>query len=341
MSGSKSLRLPCLLLVILAGMTCGKHSTDPDSVRRILFDSGNYYKSEIYTVCEDGTSLIQLTHTGDYVRNFDATWAPDGSRMIFCRAYWTESDPGWEVMYIMDADGSNERKLRDFGGYPLFSPDGRELAFWVEQELYTMNPHGSEEHFLIRDEGAEPVRGYSWSPDGSQIVYCTDEGDHKIYRVNSDGTGRQELATGIEPRWSPDGSLIAYTSDPWSDPWLVNIFVMRADGSDKCQLTDFATTVQRASWPVWSPDGSQILFGLYSTEEMISRICIMNSNGSDQKVLTDNNDRYPEWSPDGSRIAYMCDQRLTDEWQIWVMNVDGSDQAKLTTSGGYHPTWEP
>ena len=255
-----------LFAVIIGVISCGKKSTNPgnDSVRRILFDSGNYYHTEIYTINPDGTNLKQLTHTDDDVRNFDATWSPDGSKIVFHRNYWSDSDTMYaNDIYIMDADGGNQLKLPgdSKSGYPLFSPDGSRISFWSRREgllnLFVMNSDGTDQRKLSDDEG-EPMRGYSWSPDGSQIVYNTV--DRKIITVHSDGTGRQELAEGIEPRWSLDGSLIAFTT-PWGSNEIV---VMTPDGSDQRQLTDFG--IETASWPVWSPDGSMILFLVYDKE---------------------------------------------------------------------------
>lgn len=92
------------------------------------------------------------------------------------------------------------------------------------------------------------------SPDGDTIVFDL-LGD--IYRLPIDGGMAEPIDSGLswsmQPRFSPDGSSIAYTSDAGGGD---NIWIMRADGSDKRQLTD--EDFRLLNNPTWSPDGNYI-----------------------------------------------------------------------------------
>ena len=59
------------------------------------------------------------------------------------------------------------------------------------------------------------------------------------------------------PAWSPDGASIAFATDRDGD---LEVYVMRADGSDQRNLTRSAGI--RDGWfgPSWSPDGRTILY---------------------------------------------------------------------------------
>ncbi len=74
-----------------------------------------------------------------------------------------------------------------------------------------------------------------------------------------------------------------------------------------------------------------------------SEIYVMNTNGSDQRRLTNHaaTDNFPSWSPDGSKIAFVSDRDGDDE--IYVMNTDGSNLTKLTDNSDSHnpPSWSP
>ncbi|MBA2466894.1 MAG: PD40 domain-containing protein [Sphingomonas sp.] len=93
------------------------------------------------------------------------------------------------------------------------------------------------------------------SPDGSRVAFDL-LGD--IYVMPIAGGTATRIAEGLsyeqQPRWSPDGSRIAFVSDRAGGD---NIWTMRADGSDRKQLTkeDFRLLNQ----PSWSPDGRYIV----------------------------------------------------------------------------------
>ncbi|MGN3975012.1 amidohydrolase family protein [Tsuneonella sp. SYSU-LHT278] len=93
------------------------------------------------------------------------------------------------------------------------------------------------------------------SPDGARIAFDM-LGD--IYVMPIAGGTPTRIAEGLsydqQPRWSPDGTRIAFVSDRGGGD---NIWLMRADGSDKKPLTkeDFRLLNQ----PSWSPDGRYIV----------------------------------------------------------------------------------
>jgi dipeptidyl aminopeptidase/acylaminoacyl peptidase len=106
---------------------------------------------------------------------------------------------------------------------PRFSPDGRRIAF-VVQEHDLAGGTTNAEIYVMRADGGD-VRRMTNNP-----------------------------ATDTHPRWSPDGGSILFlsTRNKNAQAWLLPV-----DGGEPKQLTDFSTGV---SDPTWSPDGTTIAF---------------------------------------------------------------------------------
>jgi Tol biopolymer transport system component len=118
--------------------------------------------------------------------------------------------------------------------------------------------------------------------------------------MHTDGTDQQnltqDLARDWDPVWSPDGTHILFVSGRDSTstgtpeaapavgagPGRVGLYLMGADGSSQTGLTNMANDVP----PVWSPDGTQILFT--SDRDGNFEIYVMQMDGSGQTNLTNN-----------------------------------------------------
>jgi len=174
----------------------------------------------------------------------------------------------------------------------------------------------------------------SWSPDGSQIVYQTNEGGDPELAIIDIATKNIRKITSNTcndwgPSWSPDGDWIAFYSDCDGER---NIYKIRTDGDGRQQLTYSSGSY---SWfPSWSPDGKRITFS--SNRSGKYNIYVMNADGSDLNQLAQGCVSY--FSPDGSQIVYGV--YCTDTDDLWLMNSDGSDQHQI--SDGYeckNATW--
>jgi len=82
---------------------------------RVAFWSGieNQY-GQIWTINSDGTGSTQLTEDPTHRNNDDPSWSPDGKKVLF-----STGRSGRAELWMMDADGSNERKLSDIDPFPF------------------------------------------------------------------------------------------------------------------------------------------------------------------------------------------------------------------------------
>ncbi|UCG88735.1 MAG: PD40 domain-containing protein, partial [Gemmatimonadota bacterium] len=325
---------------------------------QILFasDSGGGLSVGIYTTDGTGpnaTRVIGLTDLG-YERQFPR-WSPDRKRI----AYSSGSFGSPNALFVMTASGdTNTVVVNDTSTfYPRWSPDGRHLGFLCGDGFSQIDvcvigdvtgPIGSiplNNYVVVSDyvptawlDG--PVAA-AWDPlDLDRAVFARDSSDgvnpptSRFFTGSYTGTDVQPLHTSIldvgngplqvrgTMDWSADGSMLAFAArDPLGTE---KIYVMNADGTGLRQLT-FLSGLDDG--PLFSPDGSEILFG---RDESCSYngwiVDINNTDGSLERQITDDNicdfdlDLLAgDWSPDGSEIVLTGFDPTTGWTQIYVV----------------------
>lgn len=138
------------------------------------------------------------------------------------------------------------------------------------------------------------------SPKEEKIAFTTVSGEDKpaaIALMNPDGSKRTTLIKGeaneIEPALSADGKQIVYVTIRLNPQLTGDVWVMKADGSDRKRLTNNAAGTLPFA-PSWSPNGKKIAFAdasVGSGQQMIdSDVKVMDADGKNVRTIGEGDD---------------------------------------------------
>jgi Tol biopolymer transport system component len=165
-------------------------------------------KTALYVLHADGSAPRLVAPFGyrDDVRN--ATWAPDGSRIVFdvIRNDSTGNANG-AALYSVAPDGSALRRLTPWDtthtfANATFSPDGRRLIYKLTPagqdfggNFYIAGADASSPRQLTHFSSGSTAGSASWSPDGRSLVYATTGKGlaDDVFVMRSDGSGSRPV----------------------------------------------------------------------------------------------------------------------------------------------------
>lgn len=175
--------------------------------------------------------------------------SPDGDRTVYVLSGTDrEHDRSTSALWITDDDGSRRLTRGESDSSPVFSPDGRSIAFLREGQIWTMPAGGGEsQQRTTLDLGAgAPV----WSPDGTRLAFTAPVAAPVARGVDAEKSREQApiVTEGID--YLVDGAWFTRgTRD--------QLHVLDLESGDVARLTDGLAGVGS---PAWSPDGRALAF---------------------------------------------------------------------------------
>lgn len=147
---------------------------------RICFGIPAATGQEIASVGCDGKDRKTLTTGG--INNWPA-YSPDGKRIAFC-----SSRDGTFALFVMNADGSDAKRVGKLGGMqlrPSWSPDGTRLAFTWNRDGYSIYTIKIDGTGLTRlTDSTERSDFSTWTPDGNGVVFVGErKGKFDLFRL--------------------------------------------------------------------------------------------------------------------------------------------------------------
>jgi Tol biopolymer transport system component len=188
-----------------------------------------------------------------------------GTTLLFDQPSWARSIPiswSYDYKYLAYSDGNDiyvydvekERainitsdKTTSFEYYVEWSPVEHLLAFVSEDALSrdqrNLYVYTLDENLQREIVSHISVGGFSWSPDGSQILFSrafNDTVSANLYTVETNGIGLKRLTQSdfddFDPKWSADGKHILFLRAYPSDLSGVTVFMMDSDGNNRTTL---------------------------------------------------------------------------------------------------------
>jgi eukaryotic-like serine/threonine-protein kinase len=208
----------------------------------------------------------------------------------------------------------------------VFSPAGRSLVYitFPEGVLWRANRDGSNP-IQLTEPPLYPINP-TWSPDGSQILFCGPDlkGHMRAYTVSAQGGVPrlilpQDKEDEWNPSWSPDGRSILFENTALQILDLDSNEITQVPGSENMHA------------PRWSPDGRYIAaaFGLYFD------LKVFDFQTGRWSVLQKGN-AFPMWSRD-SRFLYFP-RPDGDDAGVYRISVSGGKAERVVDLRGFRST---
>jgi Tol biopolymer transport system component len=259
------------------------------------------------------------------------------------------------ALAVAALDGSTTETILDIPpGFlcdrPRWSPDDHLIAFRRAGEFFDSRIE------VVAVAGGRPVtaaragwmRGHSWLPDGSGLVYSSSLGStltypptHNLRVVRQDGSADRQLTFGDVSYYEPDvhssGRLLASRVRSRSEVWR---FPVEGEPADNVRnATRITHQTGQIQVPSVSPDGREMVY--VSDSGGHSNLWLAAADGTSVRQLTFEDDpsvmvAVPMWAPAGDRILFV----RTHGARIDVCLI-GSDGTGLTTPviGAFAPCW--
>lgn len=283
----------CACVALLVSACGGSGDPNPDLVLVSTRD-GDY---AIYAMNADGSRQKRLTKAENdpstpagLFFQIDPAWSPDAASIAFA-----SKREGTFDIDVMHADGSGTHALtstRADDTHPRWSPDGKQIAFKRDEDIYVMQADGTAAHSISGSQASDGDP--AWSPDGKWIAFARRQPGtpvREIWVMRPDGSESRPVTslhgTSINPAWSPDGSQIVFASNIIGG--LYDLYIIRVGGKNVRRLTRSGPDTFE---PAWSPDGSTIAFsqdGSIWTVDLKGETAELTDSG--------NNDSSPAWNP--------------------------------------------
>ncbi|MHA4810518.1 S9 family peptidase [Flavitalea flava] len=273
----------------------------------------------------------------------DAQVSPDGKWVAYTiSTVDTTRDRRNSDIWMISWDGSQNLQITNSPegeSKPRWSPDGKYLSFLSSRQateptatikgnqVWLMDRRGGEGKRLTEIKGG--VSDYAWSPDGKKLLLTLSDQEPE------DTSKAKTTKPFVIDRYQYKEDIEGYRYKKlYTHLYLFDAVSKKTDTLTRGNYNE--------AGPVWSPDGSRIVFVSNRTEdpdknENTDLYVIEAKPGSALRQLTTwkGTDNSPRWSPDGKWIAYTrstseADYLMYDQPVLCIVPSGGGETKPLS-----------
>ncbi len=273
----------------------------------------------------------RLTFEG--VRAGEGYFSPDGSKMVF-QSEREEGNPFYQI-YLLDMQTGDSHLVSPGMGKTtcaFIRPGTGEIEF-ASTHHDPMTQTYADDEIAFRESGE--TRRYAWDYDPSMEIYVANEDGSNLRRLT------HAQGYDAEGSYSPDGEWIVFSSNrnaysrelseeeqrllEVDQSYFIDLWIMRADGSEQRQLTDVPGY---DGGPFFFPDGSRIIWRRFDESGLIADVWSMKPDGTDERQLTDFGAMSwaPYVHPSGEYILFASNKRGFENFEIFMVDVEGTKE---------------
>ena len=287
------------------------------------------------------SGIRQLTFEGR--RSGEGYFSADGSKLIF-QSERHEGNPFYQI-YLMDLETGDTDRISPGQGRTTCAwihPSTKKVLFASTHEDPAALQKQKDEY---KERESSTKRRYAWNYDETYDIYEKDLATGKLRNLTS------TQGYDAEGAYSPDGQWIVFASNrqayegklsedqqkqfEHSKAYFMDLYIMKADGSDLRRLTD---APGYDGGPFFSADGKRICWRRFSKDHATAEIYTMNVDGTGEKKLTQMKKLSwaPYFHPSGEYLIYATNEHGFANFELYLVRADGKGKpARVTHAEGF------
>jgi eukaryotic-like serine/threonine-protein kinase len=306
----------------------------------ILFTPSGTLGVGLYRISASGGTPTQVTVPDKALSEDSNRWPvflPDGIHYLYSAINLSGRRDLYSI-FLGSLNSNEKRLIVRAKGNAVYAAPGY-LLFYRDQTLFAQ--HFDSKKLDLTGEAVPLLTDVQFFPRISEAVFATSNASLLVAQRNADSGSSQvlwfdrkgqQIGFALNPgiygniMLSQDGKTVASdTTDPASQN--TDIWTYDLDSHSAKRLT-FDPALD--SLPIWSPDGSRIIFA--SNRELKFDLYLKDANGGqEEKIIPqDGPDRFPtDWSRDGKYVIY---GRGPDLWFLTLPELKATPFLKASST---------